>query len=304
MHSALQVFVSKGTKAAVKAWFKLFDEGLVSVKKSYGGLWDTGVAEMYGEYRELGAGMLTNYELFVEALGVSMDTIHMEQRVWVPIREPGSLVKGKWTPGKPMGVKLTARMDRVVGIGDDHYILDYKTGSQPTGKALELADQPTGYSYIYWRITDELPRGVFIEGLLKKMPEEPRILKNGSLSTAKNQNTIPALYEATMRQMGLMKSKEHLECLAALQAQGWDGYFEREMTARNAEQIINYEKHLAYIVADMLDVIEDPERAYPSPSQMRCPRCPLINVCMAMEDGGDYEYMLETQFDINTERRW
>lgn len=303
MHAALQVFTEKGVKAAVKHWLKTFDLGLVDVKESYGGLWEE-AQSMYAEYREMGAAMLQNYELFVEAMGVEMDTIHMEQRVWVPIREPGTVKKGEWVPGKPVGVKLTARMDRVVGIDAEHYILDYKTGSAPSGKALEIADQPTGYSYIHWRITDEVPAGVFIEGLMKKLPEEPRILKNGTLSTAKNQNTLPALYEATMKRMGLMRSAEHLQCLAALQEQGWDGYFEREMTQRNGDQILNYEKHLYYVVQDMLAVVADPEKAYPSPSQMRCPRCPLINVCMAMEDGGDYEYLLETQFEINTERRW
>src|SRR5260221_10122164 len=115
MHSALQVYAERGVKAAIREWYKRFDESIGDVKKGYGGLWDQ-AQSMYEEYRDLGAGMLQNYELFVEAMGVEMKTIHLEQRVWVPIREPGTMWKGKsgskvpkWTAGRPIGVKLTAR---------------------------------------------------------------------------------------------------------------------------------------------------------------------------------------------------
>jgi PD-(D/E)XK nuclease superfamily len=299
MHSALQVYAVKGVAAAIKFWFKQYDKEITAIAKSYGGLWEQ-AREMYDEYRELGAGMLTNYDLFVADTGLNMETIQLEQRVWVPIMEPTSF----GAKPKTIGVKLTARMDRIVGIGDDHFILDYKTGSQSSGKALDIADQPTGYEYVLWRLTDELAIGVIIEGLMKKLPEEPRILANGDLSTDKRQNTLPGLYKTEMKRRGLMHSAKHMETLEAMVQQGWDGYFEREITYRNLDQLMSYEEHLYYIVKDMQDVTMDPRRAYPSPSHMRCPRCPFLNVCTAMEDGSDYEDILETQFDINEERRW
>jgi hypothetical protein len=295
MHEALQTYAAKGVKAAVKAWYKIYDREIDAIRESYGGLWEY-AEEMFIEFRELGAGMLQNYELFCEAMQMDMKTVQLEQRVWVPILHPKT--------HQPVGVKLTARMDRLVAIGDDLFIIDYKTGSQPTGKSLELADQPTGYSYVHYRLTSELPAGVIIEGLLKKLPEEPRILQNGTLSTDKRQNTLPTLYKAEMKKRGLMRSAKHLETLEALEQQGWDGYFERESTQRNIEQVLSYENHLWYIVQDMQDVVRNPEKAYPSPSQMRCPRCPLLNVCIAMEDGSDWENILETQYEQSTERRW
>lgn len=296
MHSALQVYAVKGMAKAVQAWYKLFDAEIDAVRKSYGGLWEQ-AQEMYEEFRELGAGMIQNYDLFVDAMGLEMANIHLEQRVWVPIIHPKS--------HRPIGVKLTARMDRIVAVDERQFILDYKTGSQPSGKSLEIADQPTGYSYTYYRLTEELIEGVIIEGLMKKLPAEPRILQNGELSTAKNQNTLPDLYREEMKRRGLLHSAKHLECLEALTQQAWDGYFEREITQRNFEQLMSYEDHLYYIVREMQAVTADPKHlAYPSPSQMRCPRCPFINVCTAMEDGSDYEYLLENQFEINEERRW
>lgn len=298
MHGALQVYAVKGLKKAQKEFVKLYDESMPKVKESYGGLWE-GVEEMYADFKILGLGMLENYERFCEASGMELENVHLEQRVWVPIRD---------LSGKPItGTKLTARMDRVVGIKGKHdlYILDYKTGSSAsTGKSFELNDQVTGYADIYWRLTSELPFGIIFEHLLKKIPEDPRILKNGSLSTAKNQNTMPWQYEAKMKEMGLMKSKEHLECLYALEAQGFDGYFEREMTQRNVEQVLAFEKHLYFIYQDMLAVVADPRKAYPNPSSFRCPRCPFLSVCMAMDDGSDYEHLIETQYVVDPIKRW
>ena len=302
MHSALQVFTERGVKQAIRFWFKQYDEEIKAIAKSYGGLWEQ-ARELYDEYRELGAGMLQNYELFVDAMQLEMTTVQLEQRVWVPIMEPTSFAAV--TKRRPIGVKLTARMDRIVAIGDDLFILDYKTGSAPSGKSLEIADQPSGYSYVHYRLTDELVVGVIIEALMKRLPEEPRILQNGDLSTDKRQNTLPALYQAEMKRRGLMRSAKHMETLEALIQQGWDGYFEREITQRNYEQLMSYEDHLYYTVYDMKAAAADPLHvAYPSPSLMRCPRCPFLNVCTAMEDGSDYEYLLDTHFDINEERRW
>lgn len=308
MHDALQTYASKGTAPAVKRFKAEYKRRLPKVKEGYGGLWE-GVEQLYGELDELGEGMLHNYELFAEAQGMEMTTINLEQRVWVSImRREG------WSRKNPeeaeLPIKLTARFDRMVAIdnnSDDLYIVDYKTGSSTgTGRTLDLNDQASGYSYIYWRLTDEeeIPAGVIFEKLLKKIPEEPRILKNGKLSTAKNQNTLPDLYEAKMREMGLMKSAEHLECLDALRAEGWDGYFERELTSRNLQQILSYEEHLFFTVSEMQAVVRDPRKAYPSPSSMRCPRCPFQSVCLAMEDGSDYESLIAARYDVNLEKRW
>ena len=300
MHTGLQAYADKGVSAAIKAFRAAYAKGIEEVARQYGGLWE-GVEELYREYEDLGVGMLTNYAIFDEAQGMKMDTIHLEQRVWVPIRD----LSGQPLPGSP---KLTARMDRVVWIDkkEDHYIIDYKTGSSlGTGKALELNDQATGYEYMHWRLTSELAAGVVFEKLMKVLPDDPRMIRDGKeLSTAKNQNTLPDLYEAKMKELDLMQSAKHLECLEALRAQGWDGYFEREITTRNFEQVLNFEKHLYYIYTDMAEVVKNPEKAYPSPSSMRCPRCQFISVCLAMEDGSDAESMIENQFDVNLERRW
>src|SRR5258708_2410149 len=292
MHSALQVYADKGVKAAVKAFKQLFEFSLPDVKKSYGGLWE-GVEEMYLEFEELGIGMLQNYPLFAESQGMEMDTIQLEQRVWVPILDLN---------GKPTNTKLTARMDRIVGIKDELYIVDYKTGaSASTGKAFELNDQVTGYCYVYYRMTEELPAGVIFEHLMKKLPEEPRMIKNDSeLSTAKNQNTLPQLYYEKMKELKLLRSAKHVECYEALLAQGWDGYFEREMTQRNIQQVLGFEEHLYFIYRDMVAVIKDPRKAYPNPSSMRCPRCPFLNVCLAMEDDSDAEHLIEVAYHVNT----
>src|SRR4029077_16776721 len=97
---------------------------------------------------------------------------------------------------------------------------------------------------------------------------------------------------------------DYAEILQDLREKGWSSYFSREVTTRNLQQVKNYEEHLYFTFQDMREVARDPRKAYPSPSAMRCPRCPFLNVCLAMEDGSDAEDIIKTRFTVSEEKRW
>ncbi len=184
-------------------------------------------------------------------------------------------------------------------------MVDHKSsGVTPSlGRELDLDDQLTGYAYVYWRLTGELPESIIYNVLVKKVPKPPEILKNGTPSKAKGQQTTFGLYLDTLKALNLDPAP-YAEVLAALQAEGWSRYFVRESVTRNLAQLESYEEHLYHEYRDMVSVVENPELAYPSPDPIRCARCPFISVCQAMEDGGDFESLIEAKFKVNAEERW
>ena len=66
-----------------------------------------------------------------------------------------------------------------VGDGsDDTSVVDHKTAAQKPaeGRSLDIDDQLTGYAYVYWRLTGELPRQMVYNVLIKALPGPPRVI--------------------------------------------------------------------------------------------------------------------------------
>jgi hypothetical protein len=300
IHHALEEYGrSYSMQATIDEFEKEFDSSIVDLQQEYGGLWGWVENDIYA-YKPLGVEMLRNYAAFDRGTSLQLRTVSLERRVWVPIRTSTGRATLKSRP------RLTARMDRIASEGSDLYLVDYKTGAQvwTQGRGLDLDDQVTGYYYSFWRLTGELFKGVVYETLLKKVPNQPRLLKDGSLSTAKDQLTLHGWYYSKMVELDLTRSGKHIQALNALKVRGWDPFFHREVTSRNLAQIKAYEEHLFYVFKDMLDISKYPEKAYPSPSALHCPRCDFLQVCQAMEDGSDHQHLLGANFKINPDRRW
>lgn len=299
MHIGLQKLAeTNDTEQAIAAYMDACNASIPDLEKGFGSFWPD-VAPMFQELVTLGRGMLHNYAIFDKATGMRLKTTALEERLFVPIHNPA----GRALKGMP---QLTARMDRlVVREGQDgEYIIDYKNSTRQwtEGRNLELDEQTTGYHYEFWRVRGYLPRGMIYDTLLKRVPNEPRVLKNGTLSKDKDQGTTFELYTAALREMNL-DPKDYTDILAQLKEQAWTKYFKREVTTRNLAQIKAYESDLYYTFQDMREVARDPRKAYPSPSPMRCPRCPFRDVCLAMNDGSDYEDIIKARFIVSEEKR-
>jgi len=311
LHSALQAYHSPQTvtsplEAALAAYDEWYVGAEVEVAEAYGFLWE-GARQEYFDAYALTRTMLVNYDQYHRAEQDVWEPVAVEQRVWVPILHPHSR---RALPGHP---RLTARLDflgsrpenRRLGLRSGTVVVDHKSAaSAPSmGRELDLDDQLTGYAYVYWRLTGELPESIIYNVLVKKAPKPPEILKNGTPSKAKGQQTTFGLYLEALDERDLDPAP-YAEVLAALQAEGWSRYFVRESVTRNLAQIESYERHLYYEYRDMVDVVEHPEKAYPSPSPMTCGRCPYAGVCMSMDDGGDYESLISAKFKVSIEERW
>lgn len=240
---------------------------------------------------------------------------HASRRMMVPIVDPETkqpiLFNGQVAYLTGRIDLLSERKTPKSGL----WVTDHKNlASPPSDKALDFDDQVTGYCYIVWRWTGVIPRGVVYNVLLKNAPKDPRMVKGKRkneglvLSTAKDQQTTPDLYRQALKDHGLMvgnrvTSEKHAECLAALLARGWDPFFRRYEITRNEYQLLMFEERLAAEYQDMRRVRDSPEMLYPNPTLRTCPYCSVRSICLAMEDGSDFEDVIESGFVVGPDRK-
>jgi hypothetical protein len=236
----------------------------------------------------------------------AMPMLHESGRILVPIVDPDT---HECLPGRPM---LSGKIDLLTMRKSPHAglcVVDHKNYKQaPSDRGLDFDDQVTGYCYIVYRWLGLMPRSVIFNVLIKQAPKEPRLLANGDLSTAKDQLTTPDLYRAALKEAGLMKggkvhSEKHAECMAGLLARGWDPFFRRYQPTRNEQELVSFERRLASEYADMAMVRDNPEMQYPNLSSYTCPGCSVKDICQAMEDGSDPEYIIETHYRVGEDRK-
>lgn len=340
MHRALEYFYANkrdlaGAHGVLMEWHNTLDGDAITIN-------DVEALNEFDRLHELGHTMLDNYVKFDEMAHVPLGRIlavegvplrghvtrlktmaqdaaqgvprgarvqrHPTGRMLVPILDPATR---KPLPGTPM---LSARLDllterKTPALG--LWVVDHKTlGQAPSDRGLDFDDQVTGYDYVVWRWLGVIPRGTIYNALIKEEPKPPRILQNGTLSTAKDQLTTPDLYREALKEHGLMgrsskriESEKHAACLDALLARGWDPFFMRHEPTRNEEELLAYEMHLFDAYKDLQLAMDDPKFQYPNKSIYNCPGCPVNKLCLAMEDGSDVDYVAETQYRIGRDRK-
>lgn len=287
--------ISESEQAGREAFEVFATESLGDLKQELGFLWES-ASDEYSAMVDMGRAMLDGYFLMERETGGLGKVIAVEERYRVPIRNEN----GRAFPRSP---ELTGRFDLVVERDDGTlWVVDHKfLASKHSSSFLDLDDQLTGYAYVWWRATGTLPRGQVYNVLLKKAPEPPRLLKNGTLSTAKDANTTRTLYLREIKRLGLDR-QDYAEHLSYLKDKGWNDFYVQEGVFRNMAQLEQFELNLAWEWRDMRDVAAHPDKAYPSPSAFNCPSCPVKLICSTMQDGGHVEAILEG-FTIAEERR-
>ncbi len=230
------------------------------------------------------------------------------RRLLVPILDP---VTQKPIKGNPV---LSCRIDLLVHRIDPGmkglWIYDNKTtGSVPNDRGLDFDDQITSYCYSVWRWLGIIPRGFCFNYLVKQAPKSPRILKDNKLSTAKDQLTTADQYREAMIEQGLMlkdgtiTSEKHEEAYEALLSHGWDRFFTRQYVTRNKQELMKFEHRLYDEWEDMQDCSEGKLVTYPNLSRFHCPNCQVNRICQALEDGSDWESMIERNFMQKPDRK-
>lgn len=212
------------------------------------------------------------------------------------------------------GAMLSMRIDLLVNDTNPGrkgiWIYDHKTTkSAPNEKGLDFDDQITACSYGVWRWLGIVPKGACFNYLIKKVPKEPRILKKGQLSTAKDQLTTAEQYRKSLEAQGLIlksgeiTSTEHREAYEALLNRGWAPFFQRQYVMRNMAEIKSFEQHLYDEYLDMLDCYEGDQAMYPNFDRRWCPGCSVAPICIATEDGSDVQGIIESRYTQKPDRK-
>jgi hypothetical protein len=320
-------------KLELGKWRKKFEKAL---RDRLGSFYDQSVHDELLHYHDLGNRMLERYHMFArinddfdvlaiegvltpigeEMLGAlprSGAIRHESGRILVPIRTPsGRLVS-------PRSV-LSARLDLVVYVRTPGlrgiWVLDHKNlSSAPSDKGLEYDDQVTGYCRNMWRWLGVIPRGTYYNVLLKAEDKEPRIVQANKanptgLSTAKDQLCMPQEYRRVAMAHGIVsedgrwRSEAHADCYSALQQRGFDPWVRRFSVPRNQAQLESFEARLYREWRDMRTVARDPAHlAYPNPITQYCSNCDVAPICLAIEDGSDYEDVIDHRYQLAEDRK-
>jgi len=214
---------------------------------------------------------------------------------------------------KELGLPVYYSMvfDRIV-VDDEGrlWIEDYKTVTQFDINKLETDPQISTYSWgaeLYYQRPIE---GFVFLQLKKKLIDDPRMLKNGDLSVDKSQNTNYYRY------LEMLKFKfvnvesapdKYVECLNELlmeESEYGDKYIRYDLVRRNAYA---RKKEYGLIKMEILDMMAKDVRIYPNATSNCKSNCKFRTVCLAMDDGSDYQYILDNNFkkvEEGTRDKW
>lgn len=205
---------------------------------------------------------------------------------------------------KGLPVVYAGRID-CVGIDNhgDIWIIDWKTAARiPDNHSfLILDDQIVSYCWALWSIGMNV-RGFIYHEQKKGFPVPPKRNQNVRLgrmySIAANQDTDYATYKATVEKedpkayaLGLYDTM-----LNMLKTEGMVFYY-RAQEHKTETALLEMQKNLGN---EVLDMLADDLRIYPNPSRFGCDRCAFAIPCTEKQQGGDYQYALDTMYEKKT----
>jgi hypothetical protein len=256
----------------------------------------------YEEDLDLGIGMLKHYFDYVKRKGYDrFKPLATEVDFEVDIFTPAEIkdIWG-WTDTR---VVYRGRIDLLVqDPWGEVWIWDHKTTARmrDTLSHLELDEQLSSYNWALQKALGiEIAGNVYAE-IFKAYPKPLEELKNirqgRRFSTNKQQMCSYDIAVAQLEEAGEDLAL-YEEFLLHLKGEGKE-FVRRSEVRRNQHELNEIGNRIRDEVLDMLD----PKlRIYPSPSPFSCDNCPVRSVCVAMNDGSDYKWILTTYF--NPEKR-
>lgn len=253
---------------------------------------------------DLGLGMLDHYTRWIKRRDAYKTfwvngVPQVEVRFSIPIPELTEISAS----GEP--VHYHGTFDRVVEDEEGRlWILDYKTAASIDVSKLETDPQVTSYLWAAEQLYDRPVEGVIYMQFAKGFPVYPKILKNLSVSTNKLQKTSYALYKEILAdkygsvEKSPVDNRKFLETLLDGENLDYDRYIRRDLVRRNSVmRAMEGEK----IVAEGYDMLNPDIVIYPNPTRDCSWDCDFRTVCMAMDDGSDWEQMLIDGYKIKGE---
>lgn len=245
------------------------------------------------EYLEIASGMADHYLDWLEERN-EFETLWIDGVPQVEVNATVHLPE----LGDDFYYSLT--IDRVMKDKFGRYwICDYKTAAQIDTNKLETDPQITSYLLFAPSIYPDLEfEGMVYMQHRKTFPKPPTELKTGGLSMNKNQSTSYGMYLRSLRAYyGSKIPKKYGSFLQMLKGKEdsihGDGFIQRNFVRRSPEFLrAEYEK----IVMEGREMFADDLPLYPNPTRDCMWDCPVRSVCLAMDDGGDWETIINENY--------
>lgn len=258
------------------------------------------IVEDYEERVELGVAMLENYFIWAPA-NDDFTPIYTEVDFEVQILTPNGEPFFCDCHGLP--VVYQGRLD---GIIKDklgwYWILEHKTAATLGDVGhLQYDEQTTSYAWALQHMLGIRVQGVIYNELAKKAPHPPKRNKNRRLgaiyTVAKDQDTTYELYLKTLQENG-EPLEPYADILEHLREQG-NKFVRRTPVNRNLHELANMGEQIYWEARDMIN----PDLPiYPNPSRFTCSFCNFKIPCLAMNDGSDYQFLLEEDYRQRTDK--
>lgn len=277
-------------------------------------------AEQQDEFQmhyDLGIGMLNFYKKYAEK-NDNFTVIAAEHTFSVPIydfEKDCELTAIDIRDGKEKPVHLRGTQDALIRDNDTekYGILEHKSAikiDEDYFIKLDKDEQCTTYMFageVEARVHD-LPYKeidfVLYNAIRKAFPRWPTITTRGDISIdrSKESTTVDMLMK-TIDDMGMGDTWQEFEKLRAyveyVRDAGDEQFVMRNMVRRNRHEIYSCGERVFLETKDMLN---DPS-IYPNPTgNWSCLKCIFRAPCIAKDDGSEWEWMLNEQFERNHNR--
>jgi hypothetical protein len=240
--------------------------------------------EDWMEAKDLAVGMLRGYVSHYAGRD-KFKVVEIEKSFELPIHD----IRGR----EYEGIRLAGKVDGIVEDGG-LWVLEHKTTKTIDSRyerKLTLDAQSMIYLEAMDRVYGRRLNGVIYNVLVKSIPEMSKILKNGSLSKAKDQNTTPELYGMAISENGL-NIADYADFLAYLE-QNRKQYFFRERLAFSNDEREEWRRELWQIAADIERATEMGAFYRNTASCVGFGTCPYLDICSAP----DKEFVIDNSYE-------
>lgn len=286
----------------ISVWDSL-DKFLENEKQIAGALW-RGEEEKWQDSVDLITEMLDHYMLWIQVdtsdfRDENLEFLRLEVPFEVKMYVPG-------TNQVDPRIKLEGRFDGMVRHKptDTYWIWETKTARSIKELTLSLENDEQAGAYIYaaQQLNDIKFTGILYNILRKKAPTHPQPLQNNFLAQRTNADlTVFSFVTDVKRHHGDDVTWEFIEQfygkMLSSYSIGDNGFFARIPVRRSQTEITQLTNNLYWTAMEMID---PNTHLYPSPTFIQCNFCPFRAPCLAMNRGGDYNALLEAEYQTRT----
>jgi len=179
------------------------------------------------------------------------------------------------------------------------WIYDHKTyTNMPSERRFVFDMQGTAYAWACRQDTilrEKGIRGIVYNVLLKRVPKQPQVLKNGSLSKDKHQSTTPKMYRLAIKERNLDEA-DYTDILAVLDPDRFNGRIPIPITP---QRIAAFESQLITLAGMIQNAYEAGPVSHVACASGACEYCEFYALCKLSFEGYDWRSAQGEFYSLN-----